>query len=71
MHLLEMAKTQWNHSFVAQSPTNEQEKESEKQIVFQLLGLARRVLTVLGTEGDPEGGPFKDISILEDIARHV
>ncbi|KAF6755948.1 hypothetical protein DFP72DRAFT_964622 [Ephemerocybe angulata] len=70
MHLLEMAKTQWNHSFVALNPAGE-DKEVAKNIVFQLLDLARSVLRVLGMEGDSETGPFREIEVLEDIARNA
>ena len=68
MHLLEMAKTQWNHSFVALTPSGE-EKEVSKDIVLQLLDLARKTLQVLGTEGDSETGPFKEIDVLEGLVR--
>ncbi|KAJ3531387.1 hypothetical protein NMY22_g8174 [Coprinellus aureogranulatus] len=70
MHLLEMAKTQWNHSFVASTPTPE-EKEITKNIVLHLLDLARNILQVLGTEGDADTGPFKEIALLEDLATTV
>lgn len=67
MHLLEMAKTQWNHSFVALTPSGE-EKATAKGVVLQLLDMARNIFLVLGTEGDADTGPFKEISILEDLA---
>ena len=63
MHLLEMAKTQWNHSFVELTPSDE-EKDTAKSIVFQLLTLSKSVLQVLGQEGDLDSGPFKEISML-------
>lgn len=67
MHLLEMAKTQWNHFFVALTPSGE-EKVVAKNVVLQLLDLARSILQILGTEGDSDTGPVKEIAVLEDLA---
>lgn len=65
-----MAKTQWNHSFIELTPSDE-EQDDAKIIVLQLLTLSRSVLQVLGQEGDLDSGPFKEISMLEDLIRNT
>jgi len=63
-----MAKTQWNHSFVTTTPTS---TEDAKNVVLQLLTLARGVLQVLGSEGPSDTGPFAEISMLERLLQNA
>lgn len=69
MHLLEMAKTHWNYSFVLSEPSDYKKPELKGE-VSRLLELARRVLKVTGIEGD-ENGPFQEITILEGLVKDV
>ncbi|KAG2010167.1 hypothetical protein CC2G_013010 [Coprinopsis cinerea AmutBmut pab1-1] len=69
MHLLEMAKTHWNYSFVISQPSKSKETEA-KAAISRLLELAKRVLDVLGREGD-EDGPLAEISVLQNLLQDV
>ncbi|TFK40789.1 hypothetical protein BDQ12DRAFT_680032 [Crucibulum laeve] len=64
MHLLELAKTRWNEAISSDVRGDEETVMKEQVRVF--LTFARRVLMVLGPEGD-EYGPLQEIQTLEDL----
>ncbi|KIK01870.1 hypothetical protein K443DRAFT_678014 [Laccaria amethystina LaAM-08-1] len=65
MHLLELAKTQWNAGIVLPNPsTEERSKVKEQTRVY--LSLARSILQIYGPEGD-DVGPLQEIKILESL----
>jgi len=65
IHLLEMAKTAWNATITADGLAGD-EIQTLKQQVRVFLSLARRILMVLGPEGD-DVGPLQDIHTLQQL----
>jgi hypothetical protein len=65
MHLLELAKTAWN--MIASNPTmGSQTEQTTKDRVRTFLSLGRKIMQVLGPEGD-EGGPLQEAEILQSL----
>ncbi|KAH6912705.1 hypothetical protein BKA70DRAFT_772682 [Coprinopsis sp. MPI-PUGE-AT-0042] len=69
MHLLEMAKTHWNCSFVLSEPSAARRPELKAE-VSRLLDLSKRVLDVIGYEGDDDG-PLQEVAILERLVHQA
>lgn len=72
MHLLELAKTTWNAIVTSEGDDTEDARELQILLgappvdVFRnYLNEARRILMVIGEEGD-EGGPLDEIQTLEE-----
>lgn len=65
MHLLELAKTQWNAGIVLPNLSAE-ERSKVKEQTRVYLSLARCILQIYGPEGD-DVGPLQEIEILEDL----
>ena len=65
MHLLELAKTQWNAGIVLPNLGTE-ERSKVKEQTRAYLSLARLILQIYGPEGD-DVGPLQEIKILEDL----
>lgn len=64
LHLLELAKTTWNKRI---STTQSASQDlSEKMRIENILSLARRVLDVYGSEGDPDG-PSREVDTLQNL----
>jgi hypothetical protein len=65
MHLLELAKTAWN--MIVSNPTmGSQTEQTTKDRVRTFLSLGRKIMQVLGPEGD-EGGPLQEAEILQSL----
>lgn len=63
MHLLELAKSAWNKIITSPDMNNDAEGVVEKQVRI-FLYLSRKVLAILGPEGD-ENGPLQEIETLQ------
>ncbi|KAJ3980674.1 hypothetical protein F5890DRAFT_655974 [Lentinula detonsa] len=66
LHILEKAKTCWNHLVRSSTHTMSIVTELERSLVA-----AREVFAVIGLEGDPDNGPVAEISTLSDAKKSL
>lgn len=68
LHLLERAKTCWNHIVCSRSTENRELLATELE---EAITSARDVIMVIGNEGDANDGPIDELQTLMDIRTSI